>query len=188
VYFKEYMRSIKEIKNLRKKYNLTQKELAERANVSQSLIAKIEAGRIDPSFSKAKQIFSSLQEIENKNELKAKDVMQKKVSFAKVNDSIRKIIMLMKKKGISQIPVLSKNKIVGMINESLILKEISENPDQISQLKIGDIMEDAPPIVTLKTGLNTIIELLKDYQVILVSDKGDVLGIISKSDILGRIE
>ena len=37
-----------ELKKLRKKLGLTQNQLAKRANVSQSLIAKIESNKIDP--------------------------------------------------------------------------------------------------------------------------------------------
>ena len=48
---------IDEIKKLRSSLGLTQKDLAQRADVSQSLIAKIEAGRIDPTFSKVQKIF-----------------------------------------------------------------------------------------------------------------------------------
>ncbi|MBI2575829.1 helix-turn-helix domain-containing protein, partial [Candidatus Woesearchaeota archaeon] len=39
------------IKTLRKKLGLTQSGFAGQVGVSQSLVAKIEAGRIDPSYS-----------------------------------------------------------------------------------------------------------------------------------------
>ncbi len=51
---------LSEIKHLRKKFGLTQSQLAKLSGVSQSLIAKIEADRIDPTFSKAQKIFEAI--------------------------------------------------------------------------------------------------------------------------------
>ena len=41
-------RTLEEIKRLRKKYHLNQKELAQRGDVSQSLIATVEGGTVEP--------------------------------------------------------------------------------------------------------------------------------------------
>ncbi|MCK4496763.1 MAG: helix-turn-helix domain-containing protein, partial [Candidatus Aenigmarchaeota archaeon] len=46
---------IKSIKNRRKLLGLTQKDLAKQAGVSQSFIAKMESGRINPSYNHVKQ-------------------------------------------------------------------------------------------------------------------------------------
>ena len=75
-------RNLEEIKRLRKKYHLNQKELARRANVSQSLIAKIEAGTVEPSFSKAMQIFEALEQLREKEEIKTRDIINPKINFA----------------------------------------------------------------------------------------------------------
>jgi len=178
---------LEKIKNLRKKYGLTQKELADRAGVSQSLIAKIEAGTLDPTYTNAQKIFSALEEMREKKEVKAKEVMHKKVDFAEKDEAVKEIIKLMKKKGISQLPVLDKGKVCGMISEKVILKSVMADPERIVHLKVEEIMEDTPPIVSLKTGLTTLLNLMQEYSVILVADKGEIKGIISKSDLLGKI-
>ena len=180
------MRSLTEIKTLRKKYNLNQKELAEKANVSQSLIAKIEAGKVEPTFSKAQQIFQALEQLREHEEIKAKEIMNKNVSFAKNTDPIKKIITIMKIKAISQVPIMKNNNVCGLITEGTILKATLKN--NITTLKAEDIMEDAPPIVPSKTGIKTLSEILKNHPIILVAEKGDIKGIISKSDLLGKIE
>ena len=71
-------KSLNEIKKLRKKYNLNQKELADKAGVSQSLIAKIESGKVEPTFTKAQKIFEALDELREKEEIKAKEIMNTK--------------------------------------------------------------------------------------------------------------
>jgi len=180
--------NLEEISRLRKKYQLTQKDLALRARVSQSLIAKIEAGKMDPSYSKAQQIFTALQELENSSEPKAKDLMSTKIFFAKSQDKVKDIIKLMKIKGISQVPVFSGEKVIGIITEGVIIKEISENPHRIDNLKAHEVMEDTPPIISLQQNFRTILELLKENSLLLVAEKGEIKGVITKSDLLGKVK
>jgi predicted transcriptional regulator len=181
------MQLLQNIRKLRKKYGLNQKELATHAGVSQSLIAKIESGKIDPSYTKAMQIIETLDSLRVKKEPKAKELMNKKIMFAKINESIKDIITTMKGKGISQMPVMYKNNVCGLITEGAILNKAIEFPEKFSTLKADEVMEDAPPIISEKTGLKIILEIIKDTQILLVADKGEVKGIISKSDLLGKI-
>lgn len=176
------------IKRLRTKFHLNQNQLAQRAGVSQSLIAKIEAGTIDPSYTKTQQIFAALDQLREKEETKAKDIMRTKIVFAHAHEPVKEIIKTMKLKGISQVPVLTNGKVSGIITETTIVNKIAEHPEKISTLKAEDVMEEAPPIVTFNTGLKTLLDLLKNYPIVLIAEKGDVKGIVSKSDVLGRIE
>ena len=180
--------SLLDIKHLRNKFNLNQKDLAQQAGVSQSLIAKIEAGKLDPSFTKAQQIFTALEQLRNTNETKAKDVMNHKVVFVQAHDKITEIINLIKRKGISQVPVLSREKVVGILTEGSILNAIAQHPGKLATLQAAEVMEEAPPIVSQKTGVTVLLELLRDHPIVLVAEKGDVRGIISKTDLLGRVE
>lgn len=180
--------SLSDIQHLRKKYHLNQKELAHRTGVSQSLIAKIEAGKIDPSFTKAQQIFQALDQLREQEEVKAKQVMKTKVFFAQHSDPLKEVIKAMKSKGISQMPVLQKERVIGILSESTILNKIAQRPEKIHSLRAEDMMEESPPIVSPNTGMHTLLELLRSHSIVLVSEKGDIKGIISKSDLLERIE
>ena len=69
----------KQLKKIRVQLGITQSELARAAGVSQSLIAKLESGLVDPSFSTMKAISEALRSqirIEGK---KASEVMSKPV-------------------------------------------------------------------------------------------------------------
>src|SRR3989344_2033203 len=179
------MQELMEIKRMRNKYNLTQKELAHKAEVSQSLIAKIESGKMEPTFSKAKKIFLALEQCREKEEIKANEIMNKTVVFAEADYTLKEVIKILKSKGFSQLPVLCKGMVCGVISEGTILEKIATHPEKTNLLKARDIMDDAPPIVSSKTGLKSVCNLLREYPIVLVAEKGKIHGIISKTDVLG---
>lgn len=179
---------LEEIKKIRKRFGLTQFQLAKKAQVSQSLIAKIESKRIDPTFTKVKKIFDVLQELSNRNELKAEDIMTKKLICVNADDKITSAINKMRKHEISQLPVFSKKNVVGLVSETTILDSISSNkPEKTALLRIKDIMQDCPPIVSKKTSTSIISGLLKYYPIVLVAEEGKPTGVITKSDMLRTI-
>jgi predicted transcriptional regulator len=174
---------LNEIKNIRRKIGLTQNELAKRANVSQSLIAKIESGRLDPSYSNAKKIIDALSSITKKQELKAEQIMNKKIIFVSPNEAIKDVIQKLKKYEISQLPVVEDNKCVGLVSESILLDSIINKKGK----NVKDIMEEAPPIISKDASIDVISNLLKFYPIILVASGGRYEGIITKADMLLKI-
>lgn len=174
---------IEEIKIIRKKFGLTQSSLASQAGVSQSLIAKIESGKIDPTYTKVKQIFAFLDSLREKHEVKASEIMQKNLIFVKSSDSIKDAIVKMKKNSISQMPVVD-GVCVGLISETVILEGILHKKAE----RVSEIMTDAPPTVSLNTSVNVVSELLSHVPLIVVSDKGKIKGVITKSDVLSNLK
>ena len=177
------MQELSEIKNLRKKFDLTQSELAKRANVSQSLIAKIESSRIDPTYTKVQQIFDALSLLGKKQEIKASEIMSHKIISVAPEENIPEAIKKMKKYNISQMPVIEGHKSVGLVSEAIILDAMLNKKAN----KIKEIMEDSPPVVSKNTGINTISSLLQSSPMVLVSEDGNLKGVITKSDLLGKV-
>ncbi|MBN2367663.1 CBS domain-containing protein [Candidatus Woesearchaeota archaeon] len=175
------MDELGELKKLRKKLGLTQGELARRANVSQSLVAKIESGKIDPSYTNAKKIFETLSLLNKKNELSASDIMYKKIIFVSSRETLKQAILTMRKNNISQMPVLDDSKVVGYISESVLLDKLLEGD---TQTIIGDVMETSPPILPPATSQGIVANLLKHFPFVLIEDKGRLVGIITKADLL----
>ena len=178
-----------EVKAKRRKLGLTQTELAKEAGVSQSLVAKIESGRVDASYSHLKKIFDCLGEIESQASPKAKDLLNENVFPVQAADSVSKAISLMRKHGFSQLPVFEKGHVVGSISEKNIIDKISEGFDskQLSKLECSEIMEDAFPTVSETTPLPAVSELLKHHYAILVRKGRKISGIITKSDLLKTV-
>ena len=172
-----------EIKKIRKSLRLTQTDLAKRANVSQSLIAKIESEKIDPTFTKTKKIFETLNDLENKEEIKADELMNKKIISVSPKDSIEDSVTKMKKFGISQMPVIENHNIIGLVSESSLLNAFMSNKSK----KIMDIMEETPPMISKTASVRVVSNLLKHYPVVLVSESGKLIGLITKADLLSKL-
>ncbi|MCX8166916.1 MAG: CBS domain-containing protein [Candidatus Micrarchaeota archaeon] len=177
---------LKNIKTIRKRQNLTQKELAKICNVSQSTIAKIERGKIVPSYNIAVAIFNALffNRRKNKEDTKtAYDIMTKSVISALPNESLNNCIIKMTKNNISQMPVMNESGIVlGSITEELLLDIASKNID-VENTKAVEVCDEAFPIIPPKTDIKAIIELLKFNKALLVGSRGKVVGIITKADV-----
>lgn len=174
---------LEEIRKIRKKLGLTQPQLANRSGVSQSLIAKIESGRIDPTYTKTKKIFAALSDLEKKEETKAEQLMTSRIISISQNEPIKEAIEKMKKHKISQLPVIDDNKLVGLVSESTILDALLNSKGKF----VKEVMQESPPIVSKITSIQVISNLLKYYPMVLVSEEGKLIGLITKSDLLGKL-
>ena len=127
--------------------------------------------------------------MEQKNEVKISEVMNKKIIPASPRDDLHSVIKKMQKFEISQMPVIENEKPLGLITETTLLKKIAaiDDPSRLSSIKISDVMEECPPIVTKTASLKVVQSLLLHYQVVLVSEKGHLVGLVTKSDILGKV-
>ena len=171
---------IKDIKTLRIRLGMTQKELAGKSGVSQSLIAKVEAGTLDPAYSNAKKIFNALAACSEKHTLKAESVMQKKIIKLAPEQEVVKAISHMKQFGISQIPVVSQGQLVGYVSDSILLEHVTENKHK----RVAEVMHDPPPVISGNTSIKVVTGLLKFYPFVMVQEKGSLKGIITKADVL----
>jgi len=178
--------SLEEIAKKRRMLILTQKQLARLAGVSQSLIAKLESGKIDPSYNKVRAIFDALERMEIKTEVRAEEVLHAKVVGVQKNDTVFKAVRLMTDHGYSQLPVFDGEHAVGSISEKTMLGQVLGGKDlaEVSTLPVGDIMDEAFPQVGEDAPLPLISSLLQVYPAVLISKKGKVVGIVTKADLL----
>ena len=178
--------SIDEVAKKRRIAGLTQQKLAKLAGVSQSLIAKLESQKIDPSYTKVKAIFDALEKLQTETEVRAEDVLQNKVIGIQKSEPVSKAVQKMAEYGYSQLPVFDEEHAVGSISEKTIIGKVSAGKDlnQISKLSVGDLMEEAFPQVGEDAPLPLISSLLQVYSAVLISTKGKVVGIVTKADLL----
>ena len=177
---------LEEVAQKRRLLGLKQSELAKLAGVSQSLIAKVESGKIDPAYTKVKNILEALEKLEVQAKIQAGKVLHNKVVGIQKNEPVSKVVQLMKSYGYSQLPVFDGKRSVGSVSEKTILNQILAGKDlaQITKLSIEDVMEEAFPQVDEDAPLSLISSLLQVYSAVLVSKKGTAVGIITKADLL----
>ncbi|MGC9122646.1 MAG: CBS domain-containing protein [Thermoplasmata archaeon] len=181
--------SLEEIKGLRIKIGLTQKQLADLVGLSQSYIARLEKGDINPTYENIRKIYSVLESYLDQNlnnEITAKEIMTRNVISVNSNDTIEKAINIMINNGISQLPVLDNDVIVGSITEELVNKLLNNEKlkNNIKNKKIKDYMEDSFPQISENTSIKIVSYLLKQYQAVLVISRGKLVGIITKTDLI----
>jgi len=170
---------LEEIEKRRRRLGLTQKQLAFGSQTSQSLIAKMEKGRLIPSYQIATRIFSYLDSAETQEEKTAKLVMHKPVITIDSNEKISKAISLLKRRAISQLPVVKGNQIVGAITAKEIL-DASKNGF------VKDYMRDSFPTVNEDTPLSLVKSLIRHHDAVIVVKKGVPSGMITGEDLLSE--
>jgi predicted transcriptional regulator len=179
---------VSEIKRMRKALDITQVELAGMSGVSQSTIAKIEKGSINGSYEAIVRIFDALQEEMGKRRpgKKAIDVASKNVISVQVHEKVKSATEVMRRTGYSQLPILDGEQPVGSIRDYGILRLVRDGAsmDEIGERSVQTIMEDAFPVVSEETPLETVTSLLSTSSAVLVGKKGKVTGIITSSDVL----
>ena len=178
--------AINEVAKKRKIMGLTQQKLARLAGVSQSLIAKLESQKIDPSYTKVKAIFDALERLQTETEVRADEVLHSKVIGIQKSDPVSRAVQMMAEYGYSQLPVFDGEHAVGSISEKTIIGKVSAGKDlnQVSKRSVGDVMEEAFPQVGEDAPLPLISSLLQVYPAVLISKKGTVVGIVTKADLL----
>jgi len=170
------------LKKMRVEAGLTQSQLARLIGVSQAHIAKIENEKVDPRLSTVNKILQVLAEGRGK---KCGEVMVKDVISAKPDDTIQKVSELMMKHAISQLPVIENERVVGTITEESIIRNLSPT---VADERVEKVMEPPLPTVSDETSISLIRPLLEAHPAVLVTRKGEVVGIITRSDLLKVIQ
>jgi len=184
---------LQEIKKRREKLGFNQKEFAKLCDIPPSLLNMIEKGNASPSYQNLVNIFNTLeQETEKRIDklITAGKICIKNPITVKKHDQVEDVIKKMKSRDFSQIPVVDSTGCVGLVTEHSILKFLKENGNEaLSNARAKDVMEIAPPIIDWNQKITPrILDLLNDAKCILVSNKGQIHGIIAKIDVIGSLK
>ncbi|WP_122090602.1 CBS domain-containing protein [Halalkalicoccus subterraneus] len=161
---------------------LTQSTLAERAGVSQPLIARIEGGDVDPRLSTLRRIVEALDEAEG-GIVRAEDLMNTDVIHVGPDDAIREAVKEMDEAAYSQLPVLQNGIPVGSISQGDLVGLDAEARDE----PVVEHMAESFPTVSGDATVDEISNLLQHYKAVMVTDTGETVGIITEADVAARL-
>ena len=174
------------IASRRRALGLTQTQLAGKAGVSQSYIAKLEAKKIEPAYSKVKSILEVLNALEQGRETRAEEIMTREIVSIQQSDLIQRAVEIMWDTGFSQLPVMEGDRPVGSITERTIidLMTSTEEDGPVTEMPISEIMDDPFPQVGEDAPVSIIAGLLRVYPAVMVHNKSRMTGIVTKADLL----
>ncbi|MDO8056893.1 MAG: helix-turn-helix domain-containing protein [Candidatus Hermodarchaeota archaeon] len=183
----------KELQELRKKAGLTQSELASKVGISQSLVARIEKGQVNPSLSTLKRILSII-ERQQQSHSTIKDLLKWKTSTSKIqpviaiqiHEKVRRAVNLMRRHGISQLPVFRKDTPVGSISESTILRKLMlMESGKVFALSVQEIMEAPFPTIDVGESVEAaFMKIASGVEAILAMDGERPAGLLTKIDLI----
>ena len=171
-----------DLRERRTEVGLTQSDLAERAAVSQPLIARIEGGDVDPRLSTLRRIVSALDEAEG-GVTRARDLMQADLVSVGPEQPIREAVRRMDEEAYSQLPVLQEGIPVGSISQGDLVHLGEEARDE----PVGKHKSESFPTVSPNATLDELSNLLEHYKAVLVTDAGETVGIITEADLAARL-
>ena len=188
------------IRQMRKRLSLSQRELASLAGVSQSLIAKIERGSIDPSYSNVRKILMAFEEVLRRRkvegmklgaQLTVGDLATRGVVLVGPEQTVGECVERMMKGRFTQLPVMVGDKVVGGITDDRIrdytIEETRANRktyDMVMQTRVEEVMMDPFPILSEDTPIELASVHLQREEAVLVSRKGQIVGILTSADFL----
>ncbi|WP_336344894.1 CBS domain-containing protein [Halalkalicoccus ordinarius] len=174
--------SPQDLRERRIELDLTQSTLAERAGVSQPLIARIEGGDVDPRLSTLRRIVNALEEAEG-GIVRAAELMNTEVIHVEPDDAIREAVKRMDEEAYSQLPVLQNGIPVGSISQSDLVHLDAEARDE----PVVEHMGESFPTVSREATLDEIGNLLDHYKAVMVTDTGETVGIVTEADVASRL-
>ena len=96
---------------------------------------------------------------------------------------VKDALKLMNEYNVSQIPVIDDNDSIGCVRENRLLSKVLDDSDSVNLL-IGEIMDKPLPVIDESSNIKSASKTLKKSPAALVRDRGKIVGIITRFDIL----
>lgn len=177
-----------DIRKIRKSIDVTQSELSKMSGIGQSTIAKIEGGKTSASYETVVKLFETLDQMRkgHRNDVKAMDVASANVVSIESSALVHQASDLMRRTGYSQLPVIDSGVPVGSISERGIFELLREGStmEDLAHTSISKVMMEPFPVVSDTAPMGAVTGLMVGYDAVLVSRKGEIVGMITNADIL----
>lgn len=161
---------------LRKASGLSQQELAKLAGVSQSFIAKLEAGKLDPAYSRVLRLEQALKV----HSLTDSDWLAGHLgdvpAFVWGSQSIQSAIVELESRHIFALPVKNELGLVtGLFHLQPLLDDLYFEQNVGQKKVVSDVMI-SPQILSLNAPKQSVLALLRERGVVLIGNSAELKG------------
>jgi len=143
---------------------------------------------MNPSYDIVRRIMNALESEVRRQEKKAlvDQVQSRKVEFIDAKISLEDAASEMRRKKFSQLPVFHLGRSVGSISDKTITDLIlaGKEPRELARIRVEDVMDPPFPQIDAKAPVELAAGLLRHYNAVIVVSRGDVTGIVTKSDLM----
>lgn len=119
-----------------------------------------------------------------------KDIVERQRRHALItadaSDGVQPIIQLMKKHGISQLPVMDGGRLVGMISEVDLLNALLKDPDSVDR-PVGEMVDQNYVLVPPNTPVSRLAAIFGEGKVALVEENGKIAAVVTKIDLIDHM-
>ena len=130
--------------------------------------------------------FEGNADVHDLRDLIARPFAQGKVVSVVASDTLQQVYTKMKMYDVSQVPVMEKEKIVGLIDETDVLLAVSGNPKGFS-IRTGAIMNDKLATVDVTQPMTDLLPIFANNRAACILEKDQFLGLITPIDFLNYL-
>jgi cystathionine beta-synthase len=105
---------------------------------------------------------------------------------ARPGDRVKAIVQIMKKHGISQLPVLDGERLVGIISESDLVNALLNDPENLDR-PIAGLVDQNYVVVPPETPVGRLASIFGEGKVALVQEGGTIRGLVTKIDLIDHM-
>jgi predicted transcriptional regulator len=178
------MDDLTEIRKRRLALGIPLGTLAAAVGRSDATMSRIERGKIRPTYELAQQIFRYLAQQEGIAAplLRALDLMNTQLVSIEGTATVGEAALAMEKGGFSQVPVVEGGRVTGSLSESAVLRALAQPNGR--RTRVQEVQEGAYPLVESDFPADLLGALLSHYSAVLVTQRGELRGIITKTDLI----
>jgi predicted transcriptional regulator len=178
------VQTLAELRKRRLSLGISLGELARAVGRSDATVSRIERGRIRPSYELVQKVVAYLDDRERERTppLTAAEVRHGPLVTVGPSLYLTEAFRLMERGGFSQLPVVEEARVIGALSESALLRALASPSGRRGRVR--DYLEPGYPIVDASCPAELLTGLLTRYPAVLVSERGAMTGIVTKTDLI----
>lgn len=174
----------------RRTLGVSQAALARAAGVSQSFVAKIERGRVEPSYRSVRALVAALDALaaDRPTETVGRLATRAVVRIGPA-DRVTEAAHLLRRHALSQLPVTEGELVVGSLTDRMVVDCLADpaRVGRLARLTVGEVMGEPFPQLDRSAPVAVAATLLGHVPAILITDRGRPAGILTHSDLFKRL-